>query len=433
MKTLQSWGKYPLVESTVYTFSDPSDLHTILDGHDGIIAHGNGRSYGDSALGKQLIHVLPYNYYRDFDKNTGILTCQAGVLLSEIIETFLPQGWFLSVTPGTKYITVGGALASDVHGKNHHIRGSFSDTVLDFTLMLSDGSITTCSHTTNSELFKATCGGMGLTGVILSARLQLMPVRSCMINQTTIKTRNLKDTFDAFEQYKDSTYSVAWIDCLAKGEALGKCILMVGEHCEDGDLTLKNSREFTIPCEFPSFTLNNLTVKAFNTLYYNKVRERITEQKVSIGSFFYPLDAIDHWNRIYGKGGFTQYQFILPLASSYEGLQEILSHIARSGKGSFLAVLKLFGKGNNNYLSFPMTGYSLALDFKIEPGLFELFDELDAIVLKYGGRLYLAKDVRVGRDVFEVGYPEIDTFRALRAEYSLTEKFNSLQSLRVGI
>ena len=433
MTTLQSWGKYPLIDSSVYTFPDPSTLRQILSDHDNIIAHGNGRSYGDSALASQLVHVRPYNYYLDFDRKTGILHCQAGVLLSEIIDTFLPQGWFLAVTPGTRYITVGGALASDVHGKNHHIHGSFSDTVLDFTLMLADGSITTCSHSKNSTLFRASCGGMGLTGVILNARIKLVPVRSCMISQTTIKTKNLKETFDAFEQYRDSTYSVAWIDCLAKKDTLGRCILMVGEHCEDDNLNFRYKQKFTIPFEFPSFSLNKLTVKAFNTLYYNKVRKRTSEQKVSIGSFFYPLDAIDHWNRIYGKGGFTQYQFILPLARSYDGLQEILSHIARSGKGSFLAVLKLFGKGNSNYLSFPMTGYSLALDFKIEPGLFELLDELDAIVLKYEGRLYLAKDVRVTRDVFEVGYPEIDTFRTLRTEYSLAEKFNSLQSIRVGI
>jgi len=253
------------------------------------------------------------------------------------------------------------------------------------------------------------------------------------IDQTTIKTKNLKETFDTFEKYKSSEYSVAWIDCLAKGNEIGRSLVMVGEFRNDGKLGYKSKNKITIPFNFPTLSLNKWTVKAFNWLYYGKVKCSLSRQRVGIDSFFYPLDAIGDWNRIYGKKGFTQYQFILPMAASYDGLLEILETISKSGKGSFLAVLKLYGKANNNYLSFPMEGYSLALDFKIEKGLFNLLDELDQIVVKYKGRIYLAKDVRVSKEVFEKGYPDIDKFRELRKTYRMNEKFNSLQSKRVGI
>jgi decaprenylphospho-beta-D-ribofuranose 2-oxidase len=430
---LRSWGNYPNIEAVAYKFNHQQTLKNILDKHNNIIAHGNGRSYGDSALNQHQIHVRSYNYFLDFDQNTGILHCQAGVLLSEILETFIPRGWFVSVTPGTKLITVGGAIASDVHGKNHHVKGSFSDSIVEFTLMLPNGEIIVCSHTNNSDIFQATCGGMGLTGIILEAKIKLLPINSSLIDQITIKTKNIQDTFETFEKYKDYTYSVAWIDCMAKGDSLGRCLLMVGEHADDGNLDYVNTNKTSIPFQFPSFVLNNFTVKSFNSLYYAKVRKLVSQQKVGIDNFFYPLDAIGNWNRIYGKNGFTQYQFVLPLEKSYEGLEKILSKIAASGKGSFLAVLKLFGKANANWLSFPMEGYTLALDFKIEPGLFELLNELDKIVLQHDGRFYLSKDVRVNKETFEAGYKNIDKFRQLRKNYKMDQKFHSLQSKRVGI
>ena len=431
--SLLSWGNYPKVDNTVYKFDVQETLQQIINEHDELIAYGNGRSYGDSALSKNLIYVKPYNYFLDFDNESGILHCQAGVLLSEILEVFVPRGWFLSVTPGTKLITVGGAIASDVHGKNHHVVGSFSDCVVEFQMVLPNGEVIICSHEENSVFFKATCGGMGLTGVIQDAKIKLQSINSSIINQVTIKTKNLKETFEAFEQYKGYTYSVAWIDCLAKGDSLGRCLLMIGEHANDGNFVYDSKSKASIPFEFPSFALNNFSIKAFNFFYYAKSKDGVSKQKVGINNFFYPLDAIGSWNRIYGKNGFTQYQFVLPLEKSYEGLEKILAKIANSGKGSFLAVLKLFGKGNANWLSFPMEGYTLALDFKIEPGLFELLDGLDKIVLEHGGRFYLAKDVRVSKETFEVGYKEIDKFRELREMYKMDKKFNSLQSKRVRI
>ena len=428
---LNSWGMYPQIKSKIFTFKTKDNLKDILKENSTLIPFGNGRSYGDSALAENIIYSKPYSYFLDFDEEKGILHCQSGVLLSEIIEAFVPRGWFLKVTPGTKLITIGGAIASDVHGKNHHVEGCFSSCVEEFTLMLPNGELKNVKK--DDELFLATCGGMGLTGVILDAKISLKKINSKYINQTTIKTKNLKETFEAFEKYSHMPYSVAWIDCLASGEDIGKCLLMVGDFADDGKLDFKEKNKINIPFNFPSFALNSLSVKAFNWLYYKKAPDGESKQKVDIDTFFYPLDAINNWNRIYGKGGFTQYQFILPKEKSYDGLKEILEKISKSGKGSFLAVLKLYGEENENYLSFPMKGYSLALDFKIEKGIFELLNSLDEIVLKYGGRIYLTKDVRVSKEIFEKGYPNIEKFRNLRKEYGMDKKFQSLQSKRVGI
>lgn len=430
---LLSWGNYPKINSQAFNFKSVSALKKILKQYNDLIPRGHGRSYGDSALNNKVIPVRPRDLFLNFNADSGELHVQAGVLLSEILDAFVPRGWFLKVSPGTKLVTVGGAIASDVHGKNHHNAGCFSESVVMFKLMLPSGEIMECSNSKNVELFRATCGGMGLTGVILEAKIQLKKINSKYLQQTTIKTRNLEETFAAFEQHQHKTYSVAWIDCLAKGDQVGKCLLMVGEFCDDGQLDYESRKGPTIPFDFPVWLLNTYTVKAFNWLYYHKVRQRLSRQFVDIDSFFFPLDALGHWNRIYGKNGFTQYQFILPKATSLQGLEEILQEIAKSGLGSFLAVLKLYGQENKNYLSFPLEGYSLALDFKIEKGLFSLLDKLDDIVVKHKGRIYLAKDVRVCQGVFEQGYPLVGKFRSLRKKYHMQEKFNSLQSKRIGI
>lgn len=432
--SLHSWGNYPKTKNRVLNFGhDTSLLRKIILEYNELIPRGNGRSYGDSALSKNIIQAKPHNFFLNFYKSKGILDVQSGVLLSEILETFVPMGWFLKISPGTKLITVGGAIASDVHGKNHHLEGCFSECVEFVRLMLPNGKVVKCSKQKNKELFRATCGGMGLTGVILDARISLKKIESKYIDQKTIKTENLKETFCAFERYKNEPYSVAWVDCLAKGRKIGRSLLFLGDFSHDGDLDYKTDKKLNIPFYFPSFVLTKLSAKAFNSIYYRKVRDKISHQRMDIDTFFYPLDWINNWNRIYGKSGFTQYQFILPKETSFEGLEKILKEISKSGRGSFLGVIKLYGAANKNYLSFPMEGYSLALDFKIENGLFELLDRLDRIVLESGGRIYLAKDARVTKDTFEQGYPKINKFRNLREKYEMTEKFNSLQSLRIGI
>ncbi len=430
---LSGWGNYPITDTNHLSYADENTLRQLLSVKEDLVAFGNGRSYGDSALAKNTVKVRPHNYFINFDESRGLLTVEAGVLLSEIIDSFAPRGWFLKIVPGTKLITVGGAISSDVHGKNHHVEGCFSESVESFRLMLANGEIVDCDRNNHRELFLATCGGMGLTGIILSAKLYLKKIDSNRILQRTIKTKNLAETFEAFEANKSVRYSVAWIDCLAKESSLGRCLLNLGEFSNDNVYDYHEKRKLEIPFYFPKFSLNSFSVKAFNWLYYQNAPRRVNEQKVGIDKFFFPLDAIGHWNRIYGRKGFVQYQFILPVEKSFEGIKKILSIISLSGKGSFLAVLKLYGKENDNYLSFPLEGYSLALDFKVEPGLWKLLRKLDEIVVDLGGRLYLAKDARMSKAVFDAGYPKANEFRKLREKYALKQTFNSLQSKRLEL
>lgn len=424
----KSWGNYPKkkVKGTLY------NKETKLKKGAPIIAYGNGRSYGDSALSNTVIDFRSFNYYISFDQEKGILECQSGVLLSDIIETFLPKGWFLKITPGTKWISIGGAIAADVHGKNHHVEGSFQNCVISFKLKINNDTILLCSREHNSDLFYATFGGMGLTGLILEATISLKKVKSAFINQTIVKTKSLFDTFNAFEKYKEMPYSVAWIDCLAKKNKMGRSLLMLGDFASDNNFQYSNKQRFNMPLFLPSFTLNPFTVKLFNFIYYNKVRKRITNNYTNFENFFYPLDSIKNWNRMYGRRGFTQYQFVLPINKSFDGLSEILETISKSHLGSFLAVLKLFGKGNPEYLSFPIEGYTLALDFKIEEKLFPLLNKLDTLVNKYSGKVYLAKDCRISQGNFQKGYKNLTKFRALREKYSLNEMFQSYQSERLN-
>jgi decaprenylphospho-beta-D-ribofuranose 2-oxidase len=430
---LHSWGNYPRHNTKAIRISQNNNANRIFSDYSEFIPYGNGRSYGDSALNDYVLNLRTQHYFLEFNPLNGQLRCQAGVLLSEIIDVFLPRGWFLQTTPGTKFITVGGAIAGDVHGKNHHVAGCFSEAVVEFQLILPNGDIKNCSKQKNTRLFQATCGGMGLTGIIAEATIQLKPVTSCEIDQNTIKNRNLEETFSAFESNKNYSYSVAWIDCLSSKKNLGRSILTVGEHATNENLQYTSEQLFSVPFTFPGFVLNKYSTRLFNNTYYWLPPKGISKQKTTIDKFFYPLDAIGRWNRIYGKRGFTQYQFVLPLESSYEGLKSILIRISEAGMGSFLAVLKLLGKANENWLSFPMEGYTLALDFKIESRLFPLLNELDAIVLDHGGRFYLAKDARLSEDSFAVGYSKIGQFRELRKEFGMDQKLQSLQSKRLKL
>jgi len=430
MNKSYSWGNYPKSDSKYYEFE--------VDDHSSIfkkntIPYGNGRSYGDSCVSENIVGIKKYNHFLSFNKNSGLLKVQSGVLLSEILEVIIRHGWFLKVVPGTKFITVGGAIASDIHGKNHHLEGCFSACVNWFTLLLPSGVKIKCSRVENQELFHSTCGGMGLTGYITEVEIQLKKINSVTMNQKTIKTKNLKETFDVFESINQDCYSVAWIDCLSRGDALGRSLIISGDFDNDDNLHYSPKKRINIPFYFPSFVLNTISVRLYNWFYYHKVFKKITYKNIRFDGFFFPLDAIRNWNRMYGKNGFTQYQFVLPKKESYEGLKEILHEVASSGKGSFLAVLKLYGQENKNYLSFPLEWYSLALDFKIEKGVFELLNTLDNIVMKYNGRIYLSKDVRVTKKVFEKGYPQIEKFREIRKKYKLYSVFNSQQSKRVGI
>ncbi len=438
---ISGWGNYPKIEAHVVKAGSAEKIQEFLNATDVFIPRGLGRSYGDSSLNNNILSTLNLNRMLSFDEKKGILSCESGVHLKDILEVFVPRGWFLPVTPGTKFVTVGGALASDVHGKNHHKEGSFSDHLVSMEILTSEGKSLTCSKSDNSDLFKTTCGGMGLTGIILNAAFKLKRIETAYIRQTTLKTKNLEETMDFFEKYGNVTYSVAWIDCLAKKDNLGRSILMLGEHAAFGDmksgtgnaLVLPKKKHMNIPASFPNFVLNPLTAKCFNVLYYHKHSNTKSESMVDYDSFFYPLDSIYNWNRIYGSRGFTQYQCVLPFNMSKKGLREILTKISDSGIGSFLAVLKLFGKGNDNLLSFPMEGYTLALDFPISSGLFTFLEEMDKIVLDYGGRLYLSKDVRMRKEMFINSYSNAGEFISAKRLLDTGNKFQSLQSERLGL
>jgi FAD/FMN-containing dehydrogenase len=439
---VSNWGNYPKTQANLVEFEDLDTLRQLVTGADGVIARGNGRCYGDSALAPTIISTMRYNKFLDFDTQQGIIRCQAGVLLSEILEVILPQGWFLPVTPGTKLITVGGAIASDVHGKSQHKAGNFSDHVISLELMQADGQIVTCSKEDHPDLYWTTCGGMGLTGVIINATLRLIPVETAYFKQQSIKAHTLSHLMDLFEESEAWPYSVAWIDCLTSGQSMGRGILMRGNHARLADLTAVSQQQhpltprpkfnLNVPISPPGFVLNRLSMKIFNTLYYHKQRAEMVEAVVDYNSFFYPLDAVLNWNRLYGAQGFTQYQFILPKETSREGMRRILQRIVDSGMVSFLAVLKLYGQ-QNGYLPFAMEGYSLALDFPIAEGLFEFLDELDQVVLDHGGRLYLTKDVRMSQAMFKQSYPHAAKFIENVQKFDRDHKFRSYQSDRIGI
>lgn len=397
-----NWGNFPVVEKEMKSEDSLSKIIDFVKNHNEIIARGNGRCYGDSALSEHIFSTKRLNKFISFDRLNGVIECESGVLLSQILEVIVPQGYFLFVTPGTKFVTVGGAIASDVHGKNHHAEGCFSEYVLEFSLLNERGEVLKCSRDENQEKFWATIGGMGLTGIILSAKFKLKNIETSYIYQESIKADNLDEIFRLFEESESWTYNVAWIDCLQKDKNLGRSILMRGEHAfkhqisqkqQQNPLELKKGINPSVPFYFPGFVLNNLTVKLFNLLYFNKQRKKTVKNFVHYESFFYPLDIVNDWNKIYGKKGFIQYQMVIPKEKGKEGMRKILETIAKSGNGSFLAVLKLFGKNNPEaYNSFPQEGYTLALDFKVNSKLKKLVAQLDSIVEEYGGRIYLTKD-----------------------------------------
>lgn len=438
---VNNWGNYPTIEANVISFENANSLPAHLVSVENIIPRGLGRCYGDSALASSIISTHNHNKFLAFDENTGIITCQSGVSFREIIDVFMPRGWFLPVTPGTKFITVGGAIASDVHGKNHHKYGSFCRHLISLELMTADGKIHRCSQTKNFDLLQITCGGMGLSGVILSATFSLQRIETAFIRQESHKARNLDKVMDLFEQTADSTYSVAWIDTLARGNSLGRSVLMLGEHAKLDELTSERHRKFPLvpsakpklamPFFLPQFVLNQYSIKLFNELFYSKHPNKILKRIVDFDSFFFPLDFVQQWNRMYGKRGFVQYQFVLPLAASRQGMKKILDFSTSKNAGSFLAVLKLFGK-QDDLISFPMEGYTLALDFPVTDGLWQFLDEMDRMVLDFGGRLYLTKDSRMKKLMFLQSYPRaqefIDRIRAVN-----TSVFASLQSQRLGI
>ncbi len=383
-----------------------------------VLPFAYGRSYGDSCLneGGVSLDVSHLTRFISFDEERGLLRCEAGISLADILEVMVPRGWFLPVTPGTKFVSVGGAIANDVHGKNHHKAGTFGCHVTQFELLRSNGERLLCSPIENSELFRATIGGLGLTGIILWAEIRMKPIRTPYISMDRIRYGSLAE----FEQVaadsdQDFEYTVAWVDCLASGKHLGRGIFMRGNHETSARYVrqpLPKKKSLAVPLDLPSFTLNSLTIRAFNEVYYRAQLNDRVHKVEPYDPFFYPLDSVYNWNRIYGKRGFFQYQCVVPFTNGYEVMKEILGRISRAREGSFLVVLKEFGDvPSPGMLSFPRPGLTLALDFSNHGRkTLRLFNELDTLVCQNGGVVYPAKDARMSAESFQAYFPQWETF-----------------------
>lgn len=409
----ESWGRYPKTAQEAILLCRDMQTLPLPDKQDkSALPFGNGRSYGDVCLNNNgaLLDCQNLNQIINFDAESGVLLCESGVLLSDILNLVVPKNWFLPVTPGTQFVTVGGAIANDVHGKNHHRAGSFGNHVLCFELLRSNGSRLFCSANENSEWFQATIGGLGLTGVITWAKIQLKRIASPYIDQEVIRYTHLNEFFSlSKESDARFEYTVAWIDCLAKGSKLGRGLFFRGNHAKATSYQLIEPPVNTLrfPIDPPFSLINNSSVWLFNKLYYHKQFISHTQKRVEYQPFFYPLDSIQKWNRIYGRKGLLQYQCVIPHVNAEASISEILRLIADTRCGSFLAVLKVFGKINSpGLLSFPRPGVTLALDFPNQgQATFDLLERLDKLTRNAGGAVYPAKDARMSAESFQSFYP----------------------------
>lgn len=418
MKNYESWGRYPKIEKDkqdiYHVYSDSFSFPKLENDDEPLfLAYAEGRSYGDVCLNENgvLLDTQHLDHFINYDKEKGILRCEAGVTFETILQLIIPHNWFLPVTPGTKYISVGGAIANDVHGKNHHKEGTFGRHVLKFELLRSNGERLICSPTENVELFNATIGGLGLTGLINWVEFSLKKITGTQIEQETIRFNNLNEFYKLSDESNENwEYTVAWIDCLATGDELGRGLFMRGNHSASNTKHKFKTSKLSIPFDAPAFLLNKYTVTAFNNLYFKKPLKQFST--IDYDPFFYPLDAILNWNKLYGRKGFMQYQCVIPHEHKEKAMTEMLSLISASGQASFLSVLKEFGDIKSpGLLSFPRPGITLALDFANRgQKTLELLNELDIITLKYAGSVYPAKDARMSAESFAKYYPNLKEF-----------------------
>lgn len=439
---LSGWGNIPKSVSRVAYPRSTQDVRQYIRTGESL-ARGLGRSYADQATnrGHLVMKLEKMNHFLAFDEQTGILHCEAGVSLEEIIEHLAPRGWFPMITPGTKYITIGGAIANDVHGKAHHADGSFVNCVYDFTILLADGRVVNASREENSDLFWANFGGLGLLGTILTARIQLRKIETTYFKQQAYAAKNLDDMMAAIDGSEEAySSSVAWIDPMARGARMGRGVLTMGNHAKLADLPPALQREplklgkkakLTVPFYLPAFILNPLSVRLLDVALYWK--QKSAPAISHYDSFFYPLDMIREWNRGYGKRGFIQYQFVLPLTDGKENIRKLLHEITSSSCIPFLNVLKKFGKGQGGPLSFPFEGYTFAIDFPITTPLKPFTEKLDKMVLDMGGRIYLGKDAYLDEATFKAMYPQHREWLAVKKKYDPDNVFTSDLARRLGL
>ncbi len=447
MTQLTGWGRIAPTWARVAQPSDAEEVAALLASAParGVIARGLGRSYNNAAQndGGLVIATDRLNRIARLDPATGEVTCEAGVSLEQLMVAGLPSGWFVPVSPGTRQVTVGGAIAADVHGKNHHRAGSFARHVRWFDLLLPAGIQVRVSPDRDPRLFWATAGGMGLTGIIVRAAIQLTRVETASVRVDTIRAADLDEAMSCLTEADGRYgYTVAWLDCLARGRHLGRSVVSIGDFAAATDvpasrrhdpLQFRPGSRLRAPRTCPPGLVNKYTVALANEFWYRKAPRRRYGEIQSIGAFFHPLDGIRDWNTVYGPGGFRQYQFVVPFGAEHV-LRSSLERISAAGAPSFVTVLKRFGPGDDGYLSFPLPGWTLALDFPARtPGLAGLLDRLDADVLAAGGRVYLAKDSRVSPEVFAAMYPRLADFRAVRAEVDPDGLLASDLSRRLGL
>lgn len=419
IKNISGWGNYPSQnEAFLYPVDKlPEEIFTI---------RGNGRSYGDAAIGKRMVSSLSLTKEISLDKENGILTCDSGFLLRDILNYIVPLGYTITTIPGTQFVTIGGMIAADVHGKNHFKHGSIGNWVKELLIKIDDNNTVWCSVTENPALFKATIGGIGLTGIILKAKIKLTPIKSCLFNHKTTSAKSISELIHLFNQCSDD-YQVAWLDLLNNNP---KFLFFSGNESNINDLALFNLKtpKISIP-PLPFKLLSNSLMKFYNNYYYKKNRHNTTK-KNDFNEFFFPLDKYNHWNRLYGKKGMIQYQFILPEPKSVEGMNEIIELIQKSSYKPYLSVLKKYKENTSpGLLSFPMKGYSMALDFPYQTGLVSFLNQLDQKVIKYKGRIYLAKDACLESKNIEKMYPNLVNFKSEIANY----KYSSNLATRLNL
>ncbi len=415
-----SWGHYPKHQPKS-AISYPWSNSKINFDDAPYLAYGMGRSYGDSCLNKNgvIIDSCQLNHILGFDSDTGIVRCESGVTFDDLLSVIVPKGWFLPVTPGTRFVTVAGALANDVHGKNHHRVGSFGNHVTAFELQRSTGQTLLCTPDNENKLFfNATIGGLGLTGFVTWVEFRLKRIVNSYVTKSTTTFSSVHEFFELDEEYLNShEYSVAWIDTTARSSHLGRGLYFSGDHAKEHPVAYsakkKNQKSLSLPVNFPNFTLNTLTVKAFNLLYLNTHKNQEGQALTHYAPFFYPLDNIKNWNRMYGKRGFFQHQCVVPLDNGKEVITEILQRVSAKGMASFLSVLKRFGNSPSvGMMSFPREGYTLALDFPNKgKRTLEFLNELDVLVRSANGAIYPAKDARMSVDTFAASFPHLDDFK----------------------
>ena len=443
MQKIENWGRNPVIKSNVLYFENINQLSNQISSQSKLITFGNGRSYGDASLQDTILNTRRFNSLISFDEKEGILHCQSGILIDEILRVFVPKGWFMPVTPGTKFITIGGAVAADVHGKNHHLDGSFSNHIIELEVMKANGEVIKCSRKDNVDFYNITIGGMGLSGTILSVKFLLRKIETSYIIKESKRLNSLESIMDEFELNGDWRYSVGWIDGFSKGKNLGKGIFFKGNHASINDLNNyyqknnplkahKNNR-IKIPFNCSKNILNPIIGKLFNFINLVIHNYKGSSSIVHYDKFFYPLDKISNWNSLYGKDGFYQYQFVLPYNVSRNIFKKMFKVIFKYKIPSYLIVIKLFGD-QKNFMSFPMKGFTVTFDFPNHKNILSLFGVLDKIVEENGGRLYLAKDRHMNAKMFENTYENAKDFKnSIAILNNGKPKFSSLLSDRLEI